>query len=189
MNIGETLRQSAEGVLAWVTNELRVYARNDDAPKLRVGGPGDHGGTLSVNKVWTDPQTGAFSRETELGLFTIKQDERTRGDVDGSRAELTLHLCDGDLAKVEDQRMVPVLLIRTDGYTWLVPPITTPDHPPDHVESAMGDYDGVQFWGSEGHFLYVRQVDRHDVLYRVDAVGALHAIWSSDGGTSGTWLG
>lgn len=191
VNYGEIIKDTAEGLLAYVTNELRNYAKNNDASKVRIGAPGDHGGCLSFNKLWIDPNTGVFSRETELGLFQIKQDERTRADVNGSRGELTIHLSDGDESKPEDDRQRPVLLIRTDGYTWLVPNITNPEHPPDNggSETPVGDYDGAQFYGSEGKFLYARQSDHHDVLYRVDDHGALHPIWVSDGGQNGTWLG
>lgn len=194
MNIGETLRQTVEGTLAWVTNELRVYARNNDAAKVRVGAPGDHGGCLSFNKVWLDG-AGAFTKEAELGLLQIKQDETTRDDPQGTRAELTLHLNNGREDLPEDQRMVPVLLIRTNGYTFLVPNIQAPEHPPDNPGTPLpptapaGSYDGASLVGSEGKFLYVRQRDGHDVLYACNAGVPVKAIWASNGGPHGTWLG
>lgn len=193
VNFGQKIAETAEGLLAYITNELRNYAKNNDAAKVRIGAPGDHGGCLSFNKIWIDPNTGTFTRETELGLFQIKQDERTRNDVNGSRGELTIHLSDGDESKPEDQRQRPVLLVRTDGYTWLVPNVSNPEHPPDngHLDPpSTGSYDGAQFMGSEGKFLYARQTDGHDVLYRIDEHGApTHAIWTSDGGPNGTWIG
>jgi hypothetical protein len=192
MNIGETLRESAHGLLAWVTNELRVYARNDDAAKFRVGGPGDHGGCLSFNKVWLDDQNRPINEE-ELGLIQIKVDERTRNDPNGARAELTIHLNDGQ--KRQPDSLVPVMLIRTDGWSFLVPNNPTPEHPPDNqgaipMPTTTSSYDGAQFNGSGNKFLYARQQDGHDVLYRCNTTGAPEAaIWTSDGGPNGSWLG
>ena len=193
MNIGETLRDSAVGLLTWVTNELRIYARNNDAAKVRVGGPGDHGGCLSFNKVWLDADNRPTNEE-ELGLIQIKQDERTREDPNGVRAELTIHLNDGQGRQPDS--LVPVLLVRTDGYTFLVPRNDSPEHPPDHqvpaapLPTPVGAYDGAQFHGSHNRFLYARQTDGHDVLYRCTDNGAPDAaIWVSDGGPDGTWLG
>lgn len=185
MNIGKVLERSAVGILAWVTNELRVYALNNDQAKLRVGAPGDHGGCLSINKVWVD--SGEPSHEEELGLIQIKQDERTRNDPHGTRAELTIHLNNGNLSVTEDKRMVPVMLIRTDGYTMLVPNNPHPDHGPDNpIAQPSGSYDGIQFEGSEGKFFYARQRDGHDVLY---SRATNLPIWVSDGGPNGMWLG
>lgn len=195
MNIGERMKESAEGVLAWVTNELRVYARNNDAAKFRVGGPGDHGGCLSYNKVWLDGNNQPVD-EAELGLIQIKQDERTRNDPNGERAELTIHLNNGDMSVHSDQRMVPVMLIRTDGYTMLVPFNGSPEHGPDNGSSTPappatdsgavpmhGNLDGAVFFGSGNRFAFARQSD-HDVLY--DTRGpSWKALWASDMG----WLG
>jgi len=193
MNIGETLKETGVGILAWVTNELRVYARNDDAAKYRVGGPGDHGGCLSFNKVWLDANNRPVNEE-ELGLIQIKQDERTRNDPNGARGEMTIHLNDGQ--KRQPDSLVPVMLIRTDGYTMLVPRNDSPEHPPDNqgptpMPTTTGAYDGAQFHGSHNLFLYARQTDGHDVLYRCTANGEPEeAIWVSDGPSpNGRWLG
>jgi len=135
MNIGETLRETGVGILAWVTNELRIYARNDDAAKLRVGAPGNHGGCLSFNKVWLDANNQPTNEE-EFGLIQIKQDERTRNDPNGARGEMTIHLNDGQGRQPDS--LVPVMLIRTDGYTMLVPRNDSPEHPPDN-QGPIGD--------------------------------------------------
>lgn len=187
MNIGERIRESIDGVLAWVTNELRVYALLNDAAKVRIGGPGDHGGCLSFNRVWLNAHTSELVHEEELGLIQIKLDERYRGDFTSVRAEMTIHLNNGNLSIPEDQRQQPVMLIRTDGYTMLVPNNPHPDHGPDNpIAQPSGSYDGIQFEGSEGKFFYARQRDGHDVLY---SRATNLPIWVSDGGPNGMWLG
>lgn len=190
MNIGEVIRDTGAGLLAIVTDELRMYSRRFDVAKLRTGAPGDKASAHSFNKIWLDANNMPY-REEELGLIQIKQDERTRNDVNGTRAELTIHLNNGNQAVTEDQRMVPVLLIRTDGWTMLVPNVTNPEHPPDNQQGGTpaGNYDGAQFMGSEGKFLYVRQTDGHDVLYARKADGSIVPIWVSDGGGHGVWIG
>lgn len=195
MNIGERLKETTEGVLAWVTNELRAYARNNDAAKFRVGGPGDHGGCISFNKVWLDGSNQPID-EAELGLIQIKQDERTRNDPNGERGELTIHLNNGNTSVLSDQRMVPVMLIRTDGYTMLVPYNGSPEHGPDNGSPAPapstpsgsvpehGNADGAVVYGSFDKFAFARQGD-HDVLYAIKSDGAWKALWASDMG----WIG
>lgn len=176
MNIGETLRESAEGILAWVTNELRVYARNNDQVKVRVGSPGDHGGCVSFNKIWLDENNRPINEE-ELGLLQIKQDERTRDNPDGARAELTIHLNDGQGRKPDS--LVPVLLIRTDGYTFLVPPNGSPEHGPDNPPAPPPSADDA--FAAQVRAWY------HDMLFRDPSAGEIDAHRGNPSGLQGVY--
>lgn len=131
-NIGARLAETAQGFLDYITNELRNYAKDDDTPKFRQGSNGKAAlFALSANLVVLDPGTLVPTDEIEIGLEQWKLDERYRdrilaGDRSVLCAERTVHLRrprvpGQDDALKDDDLMIPILLLRHDSWTPLVP--------------------------------------------------------------------
>lgn len=198
VHIGEVIKETAEGFLSFITNELRIYAKNNDAPKLRLGGRrGQSLGVLSINVLDydDDPHSttqGELLRETENALVSFKQDESKRSNLANNTAELTIHLLVDNPAVPDDRKMVPVLLIRPDGWTPLVPfkafkdvvhgPSLQPDSPTPPAD--LGAPRVTRFSSDNGRFVFNVQGDEnppHIVVYDTwDANGQPvdEAVWS-----------
>lgn len=111
------LALTPEGVLQFLTNELRNISLVNDPPAYRGGAPEG----ISLVKFSGDRISyngdGSFRHE-ELVLFQFKKDERTRNDESKLWGEATLHLRgpEGD-----EGGMYPVITFRHDGIQVHVP--------------------------------------------------------------------
>lgn len=181
------------GFLVFDGNELTIGSKIDDPPKLRLTSPlTDHGGGGGVVSFNLSRRAGVVldgHDQDEIGMVRVEQAEDVRGQLGNHKAEANLLLADGSgvgdvvkpIAVVWNAvtRLLPAFgaALRTavlEGGTVPAPTL------------AVGDYDGAQFIGSQGLFLYARQTDGHDVVYRRSD---MHPLWMSDGGPNGTWLG
>jgi len=170
--------QLSRGTVEYQTNEMHLHSADDDPSGVSFHNDhGNHLGKLSGKHNGREHALLQFKRNADGGEIYI-------GLLD--EALYNKLVASGDPDPL-DHATIEVINMTVKGIEFRVP-VKFSAGGGSPVPPTDGNYDGAQFNGSEGKFVYARQTDGHDVLYKRRADGQLTAIWTSDGGENGTWL-
>lgn len=180
------IAENDRGYLLFDGNELTIGSKIGDPPKLRLTSPinddGGGGGVVSYNASRHAGVVCDGHQQTEMAMDRVEQAQDVRGQVGNYKAERNFMVSDASGDGADGMHKPLAFTYDAVTHNTLGLAGTAPGGPP--MPPALGAFDGAEFIGSNGQFIYARQTDGHDVLY--DMRGATRrAIWASDMG----WIG